>query len=89
MERNGVISRVEEPTEWCAPMVVVRKDNGKYRVCVDLTKLNEFVLRESHPLPTTDTTLGKHARAKFLATQTLREIKTSNYIHHTFGTLLL
>ncbi len=45
-------------------MVVVRKDNGKYRVCVDLTKLNESVLRESHPLPTTDTTLGKLARAK-------------------------
>ncbi|CAB3990219.1 Hypothetical predicted protein [Paramuricea clavata] len=39
MERNGVISRVEDPTEWCAPMVVTPKSNGKVRVCVDLTKL--------------------------------------------------
>ena len=25
MERNGVISRVDETTEWCAPMVVTPK----------------------------------------------------------------
>ena len=51
MERNGVISRVEDPTEWCAPMVVAPKSGGKVRVCVDLTKLNQFVQRENHPLP--------------------------------------
>ena len=41
MERLGVISRVEEPSEWCAGMVVVPKANGRVRICVDLTKLNE------------------------------------------------
>ncbi|XP_028416572.1 uncharacterized protein LOC114540649 [Dendronephthya gigantea] len=29
MEQNGVISRIEDPTEWCAPMVVTPKSNGK------------------------------------------------------------
>ena len=29
MEHNGVISQVDEPTEWCAPMVVMPKSNGK------------------------------------------------------------
>ena len=53
MERNGVISPVEDPTEWCAPMVVTPKSDGKVRICVDLTSLNEFVQRENHPLPTT------------------------------------
>ena len=53
---NGVISPVDEPTEWCAPMVVTPKDNNKVRVCVDLTKLNNFVQREIHPLPSVDTT---------------------------------
>ena len=35
MEDAGVIVRVEQPTDWCAPMVVVPK---KYdvRICVDL-----------------------------------------------------
>ena len=46
MERMGVISSVEEPTEWCARMVVVPKAQGKVRICVDLTKLNNSVRRE-------------------------------------------
>ena len=39
MEDAGVIVRVEQPTDWCAPMVVVP---NKYNVsiCVDLTMLN-------------------------------------------------
>lgn len=44
MERMGVISRVEEPTDWCAGMVVMPKTDGKrVRLCVDLTGLNEYV----------------------------------------------
>ena len=35
METLGVISRVSEPTEWCAGMVVVPKSNGQVRICVD------------------------------------------------------
>ena len=43
MEQLGVIEKIEEPTEWCAGLVVVPKQNGKVRICVDLTKLNENV----------------------------------------------
>ena len=32
MEDLGVISKVKEPTEWCAGMVVVPKVNGKVRL---------------------------------------------------------
>ena len=39
MEKLGVITKIEEPTDWCAGMVVVPKQNGKVRICVDLTKL--------------------------------------------------
>ena len=45
-------------------MVVTPKGNGKVRICVDLTKLNQFVQRENHPLPTIDTTLGNLAGAR-------------------------
>ena len=37
MLKSGVISPVDHPTDWCAPMVVTPKPNGKVRVCVDLT----------------------------------------------------
>ena len=64
MERLGVISQVEDPTEWCAGMVVVPKANGQVRICVDLTKLNENVCRERHQLPAVEQTLAQIAGAQ-------------------------
>ena len=64
MESLGVISPVEEPTPWCAAMVVVPKDSGAVRICVDLKPLNERVLREVHPMPKVDTTLALLSGAK-------------------------
>ena len=60
----GVIRPVQEPTEWCAPIVIVPKPNGKVRLCVDLTKLNLSVKREIHPLPSVDHILGKLGNSK-------------------------
>ena len=64
MEKAGVISKVIEPTEWCAGMVVVPKKSGKLRICVDLKPLNQSVLREVRPLPKLDETLAQLAGAK-------------------------
>ena len=57
----GVIRPVQEPTDWCAPIVIVP---GKVRLCVDLTKLNLSVKREIHPLPSVENTLGKLGNSK-------------------------
>jgi len=59
MERAGVISKVTEPTPWCSGMVVVPKQSGTVRICVDLKDLNESVLRETHPIPGVDDTLAQ------------------------------
>ena len=59
MEQMQIISKVDEPTEWCAGMVIVPKANGKVRICVDLTNLNGSILREFHPLPSVDHTLAQ------------------------------
>ena len=59
MEQAGVISKVSEPTPWCAGMVVVPKKSGNVRICVDLKPLNKSVLREVHPLPKVDDTLAQ------------------------------
>ena len=59
MEKLGVISRISEPTDWCAGIVVVLKPNGRVRICVDLTKLNESVCRERHILPSVEQILAQ------------------------------
>ena len=52
MEKNGVIERVTEATDWCAPMVPVMKKGGGVRICVDLKKLNRAIKRQRYMLPT-------------------------------------
>ncbi|KAM7313606.1 uncharacterized protein ISCGN_003459 [Ixodes scapularis] len=58
MEQEGVIRRVDEPMDWCAGLVVVPKPARGCRLCVDLTKLKQVVLRECPILPTVDQILG-------------------------------
>ena len=67
MERVGVISPIEEPSEWCAGIVVVPKHNGKVKICVDLTELNGSVRRERHILPSVEQTLAQIGRAKYFS----------------------
>ena len=59
MMQLGVIKKVDEPTEWCHPIVLVRKENGGIRLCIDLTKLNDGVKREFYQLESVDETLSK------------------------------
>ena len=66
MEDMDVIERVDQPTEWCSPVVVVPKKNGKVRICGDFIQLNKAVRRENHPMPTTKQTLAKVAGAKIV-----------------------
>ena len=63
MEEMGAVRRVSEPTNyWCAGMVVVLKP--EVYICVDLTRLNESVCREHHPLPAVEQTLAQLAGAR-------------------------
>ncbi|XP_034023519.1 uncharacterized protein K02A2.6-like [Thalassophryne amazonica] len=63
MEKMGAIVPIEEPTDWCAGMVMAPKPNGNIRICSDMTHLNEYIYRERHILPAVDETLAKLAGA--------------------------
>ena len=67
MEKLGVISKINEPTDWCSGMVVVPKQNEKVRICVDLTQLNEYVKREQHILPSIDHVMGQVGDVKIFS----------------------
>ena len=63
MESLGVISRVDQPTTWCAGMGWCPKRMDLFE-CVDFRPLNESVLREVHPLPRVDDILAHLSGAK-------------------------
>ena len=44
MVTAGVISKVTEPTLWCAGMVVVPKQDGTVQIYVDFKVLNESIV---------------------------------------------
>ncbi|PFX24330.1 uncharacterized protein LOC111331807 [Stylophora pistillata] len=64
LERQGVMSKVDQPTDWCAPIVAVPKSNGDVRVCVNLTKLNDLLKGERLILPSVDDVLAQLSETK-------------------------
>lgn len=62
--RQGIIEKVDGPSKWVSPLVVVPKQNGSPRICVDMRRANEAIDRENHPLPTFDDFLPHLAQAE-------------------------
>lgn len=67
MQNMNIIEPVTQPTDWCAPMVVVPKPNGEVRITTDFSKLNKFVRRERFELPSVEATLAKLGGAKIFS----------------------
>ena len=40
--------------DWLANVVMVKKANGKWRMCVDFTNLNKACPKDSYPFPRVD-----------------------------------
>ena len=51
--KAGFIRQEKFPT-WLANVVMVRKSNGKWRMCVDYTDLNKACPKDCFPLPRID-----------------------------------
>ena len=69
MVQQGIIAPVTGPSDWCHPLVVAPKPNGKLRLCVDLTKLNRYVKRPYYPLVTPkDAVANVSNRSRFFTT---------------------
>ena len=52
-----IIEPVEGPTPWVSPVVVAPKANWEIRLCVDMRRANEAIIRERHPIPHVDEVL--------------------------------
>ena len=45
--KDGILAKVTEPTAWVSSLVIVKKPNGKIRVCLDPRDLNRAI-KQSH-----------------------------------------
>ena len=61
----GFIRGVYYPN-WLANVVLVKKANGKWRMCVDFTDLNKACTKDSFPLPRVDQMVDSIAEHKLL-----------------------
>ncbi|KAF7647501.1 hypothetical protein LDENG_00171580 [Lucifuga dentata] len=61
MEKNGIIKRVTEPTQWISNMVVMEKP-GMH--CIDPSALNKALQRSHYQMPTIEEILPDIAKAK-------------------------
>ena len=50
-----------------ANVVMVKKANGKWRMCVDFTDLNKACLKDNFPFPRIDTLVDSMARYELLS----------------------
>nr|CAE02458.1 OSJNBa0042D13.11 [Oryza sativa Japonica Group] len=64
--RAGVIQEIDHP-EWLANPVLVRKSNGKWRMCVDFTDLNKACPKDDFPLPRIDQLVDSTAGCKLMS----------------------
>ena len=53
--------------EWQANVVMAKKSNGEWRMCVDFTNLNKTCLKNSFPLPQIDQLVDLTARHEHLS----------------------
>lgn len=54
-------------SKWVSPLVVVPKKNGKWRICVDYTKVNKATQKDHFPLPFIDQVLDTLAGKKLFS----------------------
>ena len=64
----GAIREVEYP-ELLANVVLVKKENGKWRLCIDFTDINKACTKDSFPLPRIDLIVDATAGHELLSLQ--------------------
>ena len=66
MLKAGHIREIQYP-KWLANVVLVKKANGKWRMCVDFTVLNKACPKDSYPLHNIDALVDSTSGCKLLS----------------------
>lgn len=94
MEKNKIISKVTEPTEWVNALVVVKTTKTrKLRVCLDPRPLNKAIQRSHYPLTTLEDVTTKLTGARYFSVLDTKsdywaiKLSTESFMLTTFNTV--
>lgn len=62
-----IIEPVSGAAPWVSPLVTIVKDNGDLRLCVDMRRANQAIMREHHMMPTFESFLPRLKSAKYFS----------------------
>ena len=64
---DAKVIREVQFTTWLANIVMVKKKNGKWKMCIDFTDINKACSKDNFPLPRIDTLVDQAARSEMLS----------------------
>ena len=70
LKADGVIE--ESESDYCSPMVIVKKKNGEMRICIDYRLLNKKTVRDAYPMMRLDDLLDTVSGYKYYSSLDLK-----------------
>lgn len=68
---KGIIKSSD--SEYASPVVMVRKKNGEYRLCIDYRTLNKYIVRDNYPIPVIEDQLNVLKNKKYYSILDLKD----------------
>ncbi|GFT10873.1 transposon Ty3-I Gag-Pol polyprotein [Nephila pilipes] len=73
LEKEGIVSKVNKPTDWVQSLVIVKKPNGNLRLCLDPRDLNKVLKRQHYQISCTDDIISRLEGKKIFSVVDLKE----------------
>ena len=75
--------RIVRPStsNYCSPLVVVRKKNGKLRICTDFRAINSKTVPENNPIPKVQDIVDSLSGMTYFSTLDMKEAYHQGYVH--------
>lgn len=59
LQAHIIKEKPERPSGWISPLFVAPKSDGDVRICVDMRRVNETIIRTRSPIPTVKKTSAR------------------------------
>lgn len=73
MKRLGVVEECHGPVDFLNPLLPIKKPNGKWRICLDSRRLNQFTKKDDFPFPNMIGILQRIQKSYYLSVIDLSE----------------